>query len=338
MMSVQPETPKRFAEPTLPFPFWLPFLIGGGYGFVMRLLFDGGVWFQAFKGPNVMSAAFALGTPFAVGAITVYLAQRAADRSWTFYLFAPWIAVSLFVAGTALALIEGSICIAMALPLFLVMGSVGGLLMGLICRMTEASGRTLYSIAALPVVLAAAQTLHTPNDGFATIDRSVQIAAPTDRVWQLINFPTDIQPQELASGLAYRIGVPYPIEARTLEPRVGGMRKLTWQRGISFDEKITDWQDQRYIAWTYHFRPDSFPAGSMDDHVRIGGEYFDLKDTSYTLTPNEGGTRLDVRVTFRATTDFNWYAIPVARFMIGDTAETILGFYKHRAEAGKKAG
>jgi uncharacterized protein YndB with AHSA1/START domain len=325
-------------EPTLPFSNWLPFMLGAGYGFLLRLLFSGPSLFGAFKGPTVMSAAFALGVPFAVGAISVYFAERSKDRSVMFFIFAPWLAVSLFVGGTALALIEGSICIATALPLFLLMGSLGGLLMGLFCRVVESSGRTLYSVAALPLVLAAVETLYVPHDGFATVERSVQIAAPVDRVWQLINFPTDIHPQELASGLAYRIGVPYPIEARTLEPRVGGMRKLIWQRGISFDEQITDWQDQRYIAWTYHFRPDSFPAGSMDDHVRIGGEYFDLKDTSYTLTPNAGGTRLDVRVTFRATTAFNWYAVPVARFMIGDTAETILGFYQHRAEAAGKAG
>lgn len=330
--------PRQIVEPTLPFSNWLPFLLGGAYGFLLRLLFSGDGFPLALKGTSVMTASFALGVPFAVGAITVYLAQRVQDRSWMFYFFAPWLAVSLFVGGTAVALIEGSICIAMALPLFLIMGSLGGMVMGFICRTVENSGRTLYSIAALPLLLAAAEHLYTPQDGFATIERQVQIAAPVERVWQLINYPTDIQPEELAGGLAYRIGVPYPIEARTLEPRVGGMRKLIWQRGISFDEQITDWQEQRYIAWTYHFRPDSFPPGSMDDHVRIGGEYFDLKDTSYRLTPNEGGTRLEVRVTFRATTAFNWYAIPVARFMIGDTAETILGFYQHRAEAAGKAG
>jgi len=52
--------------------------------------------------------------------IAVYLAEARRDRSWLFYLFAPWISACVFVLGTALALIEGSICIAMALPLFLV--------------------------------------------------------------------------------------------------------------------------------------------------------------------------------------------------------------------------
>lgn len=137
----------------------------------------------------------------------------------------------------------------------------------------------------------------------------------------------------MENGIAYKIGVPYPIEARTIEARVGGKRQLLWQRGVSFEEEITDWQENRHIAWKYLFTPESFPKGSLDDHVVIGGQYFDIEDTSYTLTPERNGTRLTVQVGTRVSTNFNWYADLCARYLIGDTAETILNFYKQRAQA-----
>ena len=126
--------------------------------------------------------------------------------------------------------------------------------------------------------------------------------------------------------------MPYPIEARTLEPRVGGKRQLTWQRGVTFEEEITAWETNRHIAWRYRFRPDSFPEGSLDDHIVVGGRYFNLEDTSYTLTPTAEGTRLEIRVTTRVTTNFNWYASWWAAFLVDDTARAILDFYKNRSE------
>ena len=56
----------------------------------------------------------------------------------------------------------------------------------------------------------------------------------------------------------------------------------------------------------------------MDDHVTIGGHYFDLLDTAYTLTPT-GGQATELRITmhYRVSTQFNWYADGVARLLIG---------------------
>lgn len=317
----------------LPFSAWLPFVVGGAYGLLLRLIFSGD---QASSLPDVMAGAFVYAVPFAVGAITVYLAERHARRSWKFYSFAPWLSVGLFVGGTGLTLIEGMICIVMALPLFLIIGSAGGLAMGLICRLRNRPLRTVQSISLLPLVMVLGEGLIPAGDGITRLERSLYIAAPPSEVWSLILNPSDIRPEELDGGLAYRIGVPRPVQARTLEEGVGGLRRSTWARGVSFDERITAWQPNRYIAWTYEFHPDSFPPGTMDEHVVIGGEYFDLLDTTYQLTPEAGGTRLQMRVSFRTSTKFNWYAEPLAKLMIGDTTEVLLGFYKQRAEAQAK--
>jgi hypothetical protein len=77
---------------------------------------------------------------------------------------------------------------------------------------------------------------------------------------------------------------------------------------------------------------DSFPAGALDDHVRIGGAYFDVIDTEYKLLNVGSGTELRVRMRYRVSTAFNWYTRPFAEFLVGDFEEAALRFYARRAE------
>ena len=71
----------------------------------------------------------------------------------------------------------------------------------------------------------------------------------------------------------------------------------------------------------------------LDDHVVVGGYYFDVKDTSYALKPNGDGTELRITMGYRVTTQFNWYAEPWARFLLGNFEEVVLDFYRRRSEA-----
>ena len=103
-------------------------------------------------------------------------------------------------------------------------------------------------------------------------------------------------------------------------------------KSIHFDQVATDWHENRYVRWIYRFEKDSFPPNALDDHVTIGGHYFDLLDTAYTLTP-AGPQTTELRITmhYRVSTQFNWYADGVARFLIGNFEEVILDFYRRRA-------
>ena len=64
----------------------------------------------------------------------------------------------------------------------------------------------------------------------------------------------------------------------------------------------------------------------------LGGHYFDIKDTSYTLTPHGSRTEVRVRMTYRVSTRFNWYAEPVAKFLLGNLAGINLEYYRRRSE------
>jgi len=76
-------------------------------------------------------------------------------------------------------------------------------------------------------------------------------------------------------------------------------------KGVHFDQVAAEWQPNQRIRWLYRFSADSFPAGALDDHVKIGGAYFDVLDTEYSLRDVKGGTELRVRMSYRVSTAMN---------------------------------
>ncbi|GAB3355227.1 SRPBCC family protein [Lysobacter tyrosinilyticus] len=311
------------------------FALGALYGVLMRLAF-GLPLFAASGRSNAASEAmlwsFVCLVPFLIGTLTVYF-SGGRQRTLGYAFIAPWLPILAFVAGTALLLIEGSICIAMALPLFLGISSFGGVVMWAVLKLYRPSESAMSLLLVLPLLVGLWEREQPLPDHLQATDASVQIDARPEVIWGLINRAEAIQPAEMRDGLAYRIGVPYPQSANTVETAQGRVRKLRWDKDVRFDEPINAWQENRYIRWTYSFLPGTIPPDALDEHVVIGGKYFDLVDTSYRLTPEGQGTRLDIHVTYRVSTNFNWYANVWGRLLVDDSARTILQFYKHRAEA-----
>ena len=302
------------------------------YGMLARLAFALYTPLQTAmpRGGGAMLVSFLFLTPFIVGMLMVYVARGRMTLGRS--MLAPWLPMWLVLILSALTRIEGSICILLAAPIFMLASSIGGALMYGALRLYVPSHRSLSVVLMLPLLLGYGERELPLPDTVRVSRTSVHIDAPATRVWHLINDAEGIQPAEMAKGLAWRIGVPYPMEAITVSSPEGRVRKLRWQQGVHFDEPIVDWEENRYIRWTYRFAADSIPPGALDEHVQIGGKYFDLVDTSYRLQPEQGGTRLSIEVTYRVTTQYNWYAGPLARLLVGDAADTILHFYKRRCE------
>lgn len=322
-----PPPPANFKRP---FSNWWPLIGGALVGLALRGIFSGepGSRFAS------MLPVFLLLAPMAVGAFTVYLAERSQRRSYAYYLFAPMIATCLFVLGSMAILWEGLICAVLILPVFMLAGGFGGLLMGIVCRaMWPSRGPTVYSFIALPVVLAAFGIGDGTPQRLEHVEHRTLIQATPAQVWRSLLDADHIQPAEVDRAWMYRIGVPTPLAGLTHATATGLVREVRMGKGIHFQQMSSDWQPQRYVRWQYRFGPDSVPAGALDDHVRIGGHYFDLLDTRYTLTPRGDATELAIRMDYRVSTGFNWYAVPLANWLIGDFNEVILDFYRHRAQA-----
>jgi hypothetical protein len=143
----------------------------------------------------------------------------------------------------------------------------------------------------------------------------------------------EISSDELPLSLSHLIGVPKPLEGVNQEDGAKEIRYSLWERGVNFKAEVTESIPNKYIKWNYIFDENSFPKGSMDDHVAIGGRYFDLFDTSFTLKPmNENQTKLTITANYRINSAINFYAIPASRVLGVDFVQTILGLYKHRSE------
>jgi hypothetical protein len=320
--------PADRTPPILPFSKWQPLLAGALLGLMFRLIF-----FVGKPGSNwsAMAMGFVWLVPLAIGAITVYVAERQKRRTMAYYFYAPFLATALAVLGSLLTLVEGMICAILIIPLFALVGMTGGVIMGMICRLTNWPRHAAYSFAVLPL-LAALVLPQNHDHQLGTIERSVLIQASPAQVWRQISNIRNITPAEMQHAWAYRIGAPLPISGVTVETPQGRIRQIVWGKGVHFDEVIQQWEPERHVRWTYRFSAESFPAGALDDHVRIGGEYFDLRDTAYTLTQENDATRLHLRISYRISTDFDVYVNWVAQNLLGNFSEVILEMYKARSE------
>lgn len=311
----------------LPFRAWWPLAAGVLAGIAIRLFFSarpGGVY-------ATMMGSFIYLAPVIVGAVTVYVAERQARRTWGYYFWAPFVANVLFVLGTMLIMIEGLICAVLIVPVFATFGALGGLIMGVVCRVTKWPKQIVMSLGVLPLALAPLEAQLSIPYRTGVVERVVQVDAKREEIWEQIVDTGAIRAEEVERAWIFRIGVPLPLAGVTRQTAEGPVRRVTMGKRVYFDERITDWDRPRYLRWVYRFHEDSFPPNALDDHVRIGGHYFDVLDTSYTLTPVGNRTELKLRMSYRVSTQFNWYADPVARVLLGNMAEVNVGYYAARA-------
>lgn len=329
-----PESPSREPDPEprtgrrLPLSGWWAIGAGAATGILMRLIFIG----RPGGAFGAMLDSFLFGAPVLVAAVTVYLAERIERRSWAYYFFAPMLATTLFVAGTIALFIEGWICAIVILPLFALVGGITGLIMGAICRATRWPRQVVGCLALLPLIGGSFEHLVPAANRERVQTREIFVAAPPAAVWRNVVDVRDIRPGEVDSAWMYRIGVPEPLEVRGETRNGEHLRHISMLRGVRFDQVATTWQEPDVVVWQYRFAADSFPAGSLDDHVRIGGEYFDIRTCTFTLTPRAAGTVLTLSTQYRVSTHFNWYAGAVGDFVVGDFVEKSLALYARRAE------
>ncbi len=320
--------------PKAPAPFskWAPVIAGALVGLIFRVWYFAGKPGEAY---SAMSFTFVTFVPLAVAAVTVYMAERVQRRSWGYYAFHGAGANALFVLGTMLIMVEGLICAVIILPMFAIYGAFAGLVMGALCRATNWPKQATYGFVFLPMLFAAVLPSGAGDTVIDARERTILIQASPAAVWHQLHNTPQIAPNEMERGWLYRIGVPVPMSAVTTMVGSNLERDITMGKSIHFKQVATEWRENSYVKWQYRFAADSIPARALDDHVKIGGHYFDLIDTIYTLTPRGDATELKVSMRYRVSTQFNWYAKRVARLLFDNFESVALDFYARRAEQAK---
>jgi hypothetical protein len=296
---------------------------GTAYGVLARLIA------QHTSGPvfGVMTFSFLFVVPLTIGFLAVRPFENA---SWVQRLVWPW-APSILAVVIAYAIgLEGAICIVMGLPIILVMASVGGVLAWLTRRSPAATAVLL----AIPFVGMPIESRFPPAAATErTVRSSITIRAPAATIWREIASVRAIEPDEHRPALYTAIGFPRPVSATITRTGIGAVRHATFEGGVLFIETVTEWQPDHRLSFTIDAQTDSIPATTLDPHVTIGGEYFDILTGTYEIEPAADGTiTLHLISTHRLSTRFDFYAGVWSDAIMRSIQKNILRIIAARAE------
>jgi hypothetical protein len=283
---------------------------------------------------SVMTVGFIFFMPLALGFLAVFFAEmKQAQRLWICVLL-PWVPLAAALVAMYLAVLEGLICVVMFAPIGLVLASIGGLLGGLagrFLRTRRSKGLTVACVAVFPFFMVPCEGQVFYHLEMRQVENVVDIHAPAAVVWRNIERVPPIHKDELPPSWSRRIGFPDPIEATLSHERVGGVREASFAGGVLFIETVDTWEPERRLAFS--IRADRIPKETLDEHVTVGGPYFDVLRGEYRLEPLANGiTRVHLSSQHRISTDFNWYAHLWTDAVMWDLQKNILFVVRRRCE------
>jgi hypothetical protein len=229
-------------------------LHGGVYGFTIFVLFPlllGGLASWVFRPATGARAA-------GLGAFTVMAGL-----------------CSLLVVGW-----EGLICIAMALPLALPLGALGGWLVYRVSsvKLATPSVATLLLVSPASVIWDA----NAPPPVFE-VRSTIEISAPPEKAWKhVVSFSELPEPQESY----FRAGLAYPKRARIHGSGPGAIRYCEFSTG-PFVEPIEVWNEQRMLRFRVAENP--APMHEWSPYAQVLPKHLDgymaSKQGQFLLTP-----------------------------------------------------
>jgi hypothetical protein len=312
-------------------------VIGVVYGLAVRLVSH---FFPDFSPSSVMTVGFICFHPFALGFIAVFLAETGKrQRIWA-WLYLSWIPLAGTLLGVWLLFLEGLICILMFIPLGMLLSAMGGVAGGLAgrsLRSWRSRSASLACVMVLPFLVAPWEKQVLWEENFRQVENTIDIHAPADVIWRNIERVPAIRGEELPASWSHRIGFPDPVEATLSYEGVGGVRNATFAGGVLFLEIVDVWEPRQRLAFSIH--AETVPSATLDEHVRIGGPFFDVLRGEYRLEPlGNGMVRLHLSSRQRLSTDFNWYAHLWTDAVMSDLQQRILRVIRHRCESAAVRG
>jgi hypothetical protein len=284
-----------------------------------------------------MSFGFVFILPLVLGFLTLWYATDSQRKSWWFRIFAPLGTVLISLLFSLLVGWEGTICLVMAAVIYVPLASLGGIISGLILSRIDRNrlnSSWLIVILSLPLVSAYLEHYFDLPVRTNEVATQIEINAPAAVIWQnIIRVRAITEPLD---GYFYRMGFPKPIEATLSAERVGGVRRASFERGLTFIETIDVWEMEHKLSFSIKSDPSSVPLTTLDEHVMVGGRYFDVLRGTYEIVElSETSSLLKLSSEVKISTRFNFYAGFWAKFLMSDIQNTILDVIKLRAEMAK---
>lgn len=231
--------------------------------------------------------------------LTLFVVLPVALGAFAAWLVKPKNAAKAVLAGMAANLIaslaflafglEGVLCIAMALPLALPLGALGGWLAYSANHTRILAGGTAM-LALLPLAVGTLGFDRIAKPDVFEVQSAVEIAAPPDRVWKNVVTFSELPPP---TEWYFKTGIAYPVRARIVGSGPGAVRYCEFSTG-PFVEPIQVWDEPHLLRFSVTQNP--APLNEWSPYSKIMPRhlhgYLVSKQGQFLLTPLANGHTL----------------------------------------------
>ena len=280
-----------------------------------------------------MSITFLFLLPTIVGALTIYLSDKNNVENKLYQIFTPWVPIILFLIITLVLEIEGWACWLMILPVFLFAASIGGLIGGYLKLKKRNDSLNISLLILLPFLISPVEQLIEKIPGTYKAYTYIDINSSADKIWENVTSVKTIEKEDDTGYLTEFLGFPRPLKAELNYKGVGAYREAVFTNGLIFRETVTEYIENKKMVFSIKANTYEIPSTTLDEHILIGGKYFDVLDGTYELEKiEEGKFRLHLYSKFKMNTTFNFYAGWWGKIIMKDIQNNILKVEKKRAE------
>lgn len=221
----------------------------------------------------------------------------------------------------------------MALPLFLIAASIGGMIGGYLKARKQRNNLKISVLVLLPMLMSPLEQSLKAIPGTYRAYTYIDIQGKSESIWQNATCVSEIAAEQDKGWLTRTLGFPRPIKAELNYEGVGAYRAAVFSKGLVFHETVTYYQPLHKMEFSIKANPHEIPSTTLDEHITIGGKYFDVLKGAYELEQlAEGHYRLHLYSHFILRTTFNFYASWWARWIMKDIQNNILQVIKKRSE------
>ncbi|CAN5570174.1 hypothetical protein BH10BAC5_BH10BAC5_13310 [soil metagenome] len=313
---------------TILFAFGIPVL----FAVVIYRVFETDKWRDIYQ---VMTVTFVFFLPFTAGALTVFLSPKKLAESIPYRIFAPWVPIMFFFMLTIAISWEGWVCWMMMLPFFLFIATLGGLYSGYLKKRISSMNEKLNIslLILLPFLLSPVEQMIKTITGTYEAYTEIEINSSAEKIWGNVTRVGEIKQEQDKGKLTEFMGFPRPIKAELNFEGIGATREAIFSKGLVFHETVLSYEDKKKMVFTIKANPYDIPSTTMDEHIVIGGDYFDVLDGTYELEKlDKNKYRLHLYSHFVLSTNFNFYASWWGKWIMKDIQNNILHVIKERAE------
>ncbi len=299
------------------------------YAIILRVVFGLDNLNELF---SVMSVTFLLCLPTIVGILCTYLSPLEAVDDFAYKFFLPWVPIGIFFFATILLNLEGWACWLMVLPIFLIAASVGGF-MGAWLKKRKHNRLNISLLVLLPLFIAPIENLVDKIPATYRAYTFIDITSTKEKIWNNVTRVETISENEDSGDLTSFLGFPRPVRAELDFNGIGAYRKAIFTNGLVFHETVYEYAPFKKMRFTIKANPHEIPSTTMDEHILIGGEYFDVINGTYELESlGANSYRLHLYSHFQMNTTFNFYAGFWGNLIMKDIQNNILRVIKKRSE------